>query len=154
MPKLLHYSNPESCKITQLLSQYELLQSLCQNLSSADIIHLAATCKTHWVYMASSKPTLGALMSTAQCDGSGIVAQARIFGYWKGDPSNATNQCLGADAEPCSSCGIRVCDVRNSSRIANYGLTRVELSVSLSLRSSRYVGPSAVGVRAGHGNRD
>jgi hypothetical protein len=116
MPNLLHYcGNAPTPPITKVLSQYELLQSVCRVLSSADIIHLAATCKEHWTYIASNKPTLTNLLSTAHCDGRGIVAQARVFGYWEGDPSKAPEhaQCFGADVKPCTSCGAHVCDVRH-----------------------------------------
>ena len=111
MPTLLYYFSPKTSTISTLLSQYELLKSLCENLSSADMIHLAATCKAHWIYVASSKPILDLLMSSAQCDGTGIVAQARVFSCFRGNASNAKQKCLGAAAKPCSSCGAHVCDV-------------------------------------------
>ena len=98
--------------ITTILSQYELLLSVCQRLSSADIVHLAATCKTHRAYIASQQSTTDILLSKSICDGTGIVAQARVFGHWKGDTSKATYQCLGADSKSCSKCGAKVCDVR------------------------------------------
>ena len=34
--------------IDDVLSQYGILNMLCSSLSSADVIHLAATSKAHW----------------------------------------------------------------------------------------------------------
>ena len=113
-PNLLHYfSNAPAPPITKVLSQYELLQSVCSTLSSADIIHLAATCREHRTYIASNQTTFTKLLSSARCDGRGIVAQARVFGYWNGDPSKVPSivQCLGAEVKPCTLCGAQVCDV-------------------------------------------
>ena len=93
---------------------------ICQHLSSADIIHLAETSRTHWTYVASSKTVRQPLMSAAHCDGRGIVAQAKVFGYWGGDASHSPRKCLGADAKPCSDCGVNVCDV---SRPPSYRVT-------------------------------
>ena len=104
---------PPATMISKVLSQYELLQLVCSYISSADIIHLAATCKEHQSYIASSKRTLANLLASACCDGSGIVSQAKVFGHWKGDPSAAPAdfRCLTDDTAPCSSCGAQVCDV-------------------------------------------
>jgi hypothetical protein len=123
MPNLLHScSNAPTPPITKVLSQYELLQSVCSSLSSADIIHLAATCKEHWTYIASSKTSLTNLLSTSRCDGRGVVAQARVFGYWQGDPSSAPSyaQCLDAETKPCTSCGAQVCDVHGLLHFVRY----------------------------------
>jgi hypothetical protein len=114
MPNLLYYFSNAIAPITKVLSQYELLKSVCKDLSSADIIHLAATCKEHRTYISSNAEILAILQSTAHCDGRGIVTQARMFGYWSGDPSKAPpeSKCLVALAKPCASCGAHVCDVR------------------------------------------
>lgn len=131
MPNLLYYYSSKTAPITKVLSQYELLQAVCSTLSSADIVHLAATCtfptskrvnwsmlifasgKEHRTHITSSKEILALLQSNAHCDGRGIVAQARVFGYWKGDPTQAPekSRCLGADARPCITGGAHVCDV-------------------------------------------
>jgi hypothetical protein len=97
--------------ITTLLSQYELLTSLCQHISSADIIHLGATSKEHWHYVTTSPRLLKALIGNSSCDGRGIVAQARIFGYWDYKPERATRKCRGKDAQPCYDCGAMACNV-------------------------------------------
>lgn len=70
--------------------------------------------KEYRTYITSSDKIHALLHSTAHCDGRGIIAQARVFGYWKGDPTQAPEEsrCLGADAKPCTSCGAHVCDVR------------------------------------------
>jgi hypothetical protein len=93
------------------LSQYELLISLCKNLSSADIVHLAATPTERWQYVASSPRLLKALIQGSSCDGTGIVAQARVFGYWNASPERATRKCRGRAAQPCRDCGAMVCNV-------------------------------------------
>lgn len=97
--------------ITILLSQYELLISLCKNLTSADIVHLAATSTEHWQYLATTPKLLQALIRDSSCDGTGIVAQARVFGYWDAKPEKATRKCRGRDARPCRDCGAMVCNV-------------------------------------------
>jgi len=100
--------------ITTLLSQYELLISLCQHLSSADIIHLGATSTEHWQYVTGSPKLLKTLIGNSSCDGTGIIAQARVLGHWNADPSQATRKCSGKDAEPCHDCGAMVCNVATS----------------------------------------
>ena len=100
----------DSPSLTSLVTQYELLRSICRNISSADIIHLAAACKTHWECIASSKPTLEILKGRAVCDGKGIVARNRCFGYRK-DGDAAKVPCLGVDAHPCTRCRAQVCEV-------------------------------------------
>ena len=94
--------------VTTLLSQYELLTMLCENLSSADIVHLGATSKEHWQYV---EHNLKGLMADSTCDGKGIIAQARVFGHWQANPGKATRECRGKDAKPCSDCGAMVCNV-------------------------------------------
>lgn len=104
-------TNAAAPPITTLLSQYELLTSLCQHLSSADIIHLGATSTGHWYYIAASPKLLKALIGNSSCDGTGIIAQARVFGYWDAKPEQATRKCRGKDARPCRDCGAMVCNV-------------------------------------------
>lgn len=104
-------ASPVVSHITTLLSQYELLSLLCEHLSIADIVHLGATSKEHWQYIASSPVILKALLSGSACDGRGIVAQARIFGRWDANPANATRKCRGKDAKPCDDCGAMICNV-------------------------------------------
>ena len=97
--------------LTSLLSQYELLTILCENLSSADIVHLGATSREHWQYIGHNPVIFKGLIAESTCDGKGIVAQARVFGYWQADPEQATRKCRGKDAKPCSDCGAMVCNV-------------------------------------------
>ncbi|USW48076.1 hypothetical protein Slin15195_G013950 [Septoria linicola] len=97
--------------ISILLSQYETLHMLCSYLSSADVIHLAATSKAHWNFIAENTIILKHLISIGRCDGSGIARRARYFLYWDGDEGQATYSCLESkDAKPCSDCGALVCD--------------------------------------------
>lgn len=67
--------------LTQVLSQYELLDSIARHLSSADIVHLSATCKEHPMYITSSKSIHERLKLLAVCDGKGIIARARVFAH-------------------------------------------------------------------------
>jgi len=103
--------------VTTLLSQYELLTMLCENLSSADIVHLGATSKEHWQYVGHN---IKGLIASSTCDGKGIIAQARVFGHWQANPDNATRECRGKDAKPCSKCGAMVCNVSQRRSAANY----------------------------------
>ena len=99
-----------------MLSQYELLTLLCENLSSADIIHLGWTLKEHWLYIGHSPVICKGLLAESTCDGKGIVAQARVFGHYQADPAQALMhvKCRGRDAKPCRDCGAMVCNVRSS----------------------------------------
>lgn len=121
--------------ITTLLSQYELLSRLCGNLASADIIHLAQTCREHWEYVTSSKRLLQAFISQAQCDGSGIVARARVFGHWKGDPTaEEAVKCRRELAKPCVDCGAAVCNVSAGRCPSSNNLTETGVPVPRRLR--------------------
>lgn len=58
-----------------------------------------------------SETTHTRLNNNACCDGSGIVAQARLFGYHSSDLSTQDWECEEVDSQPCTECGIQVCDV-------------------------------------------
>lgn len=99
--------------ITLLLSQYELLLLLCDTLSTADIISLGSTCKEHHDYIHGSEITFDNLLSAAHCSGKGSIDHARVFGAWRGDELEAEQHCLrDKDIEPCTSCGVPVCNVK------------------------------------------
>jgi hypothetical protein len=99
--------------LNDLLSQYECLLTICSNLSSADIVHLSTTCKENQTYITASEPIKKRLNDVACCDGNGIVAQARLFGYHGGPSlSKPEWECLGGISAPCTECGVKVCDVR------------------------------------------
>jgi hypothetical protein len=106
--------------ITALLSQYEILALVCESLSSADIIHLGATSREHWQYVASSPTILSGLIAKSSCDRKGITAQAKAFGHWEADPTQATVKCRGKDAKPCSDCGAMVCNVCSHPNLPSY----------------------------------
>lgn len=102
--------------LNDLVSQYESLLSICKYLSSADIIHLAETCKENWASITETKKTYKRLQKWAHCDGKGIVAQAREFGLHGGDPNKPYWPCLDKDypkdvSKPCSVCLAQVCNV-------------------------------------------
>lgn len=97
--------------ITKILSQYEILEKIANNLSSADLVHLAATNKEHKKYITGSKPIHDRFKSSALCDGKGIKSRAHCFGHWNGDPSKATVKCKEGDCKPCCKCEAMVCQV-------------------------------------------
>ena len=70
--------------ITTLLSQHALLTTLCQYLSTADIIDLGTTSRANHVYIHSSKNIFTRLVSNAECSGKGFVAHARVFDSFMG----------------------------------------------------------------------
>lgn len=128
--------------ITTLLSQYGLLRLVCQHLSSADVVHLGATSREHWQYIGSSPKVLKELIRGSRCDGSGIIAQARVFGHWKGNLDNPTRKCKGRDAKLCGDCGAMVCNVRHyrplrSVPIADWLSVRLAGSIYSTLPSVR-----------------
>lgn len=98
--------------MSTMLSQYEVLAMLCGYLSSADVIHLAATSREHWQYIASSKTLLKSYLSNARCDGKGVLARAKLFGHWSGNLNTAQEKCRDKEsAEPCEDCGAVICNV-------------------------------------------
>lgn len=101
--------------LNDLLSQYECLLAICRYVSSADIVHLAATCKENKLSITASEVTHNRLKENAVCDGKGIVAQMRVFGHHGRDRKVQKWEwhCLGADSKPCSGCSAQVCNVRN-----------------------------------------
>lgn len=98
--------------LIQVLSQYELMIMVTDQLSSADIIHLIASCKEIKMYLTDDKTIYNSIVENANCDGKGIEARAKCFGHWKGDATKATVQCGGSDCEPCDGCHAMVCNVR------------------------------------------
>jgi hypothetical protein len=60
--------------LNDLLSQYECLLAICRFVSSADIAHLAATCKENHASITAGELTYNRLKKDAICDGKGIVA--------------------------------------------------------------------------------
>jgi hypothetical protein len=76
--------------LVQILSQYQLMIMVTDQLSSADIIHLIATCKEIKMYLTDDKTIYANIQENANCDGKGIEARAKCFGHWKGDVTKAT----------------------------------------------------------------
>ncbi|KAH0293224.1 hypothetical protein M436DRAFT_81192 [Aureobasidium namibiae CBS 147.97] len=96
--------------LVQILSQYELMLMVTDQLSSADIIHLTATCKEIKMYLTDDKTIYNSIVENANCDGKGIEARAKCFGHWKGDVTKATAQCGGSDCKPYDGCAAMVCN--------------------------------------------
>lgn len=97
--------------LTKLLSQYALLTSVCQHLSSADVVHLGQTSREHWQYIGAGPATLRILIALTVCGGRGIQARAAVFGHWRGDAAQGAALCRGKEAKPCADCGAKVCNV-------------------------------------------
>lgn len=100
--------------LVQILSQYELMIMVTDQLSSADIIHLTATCKEIKTYLTDGETIYASITERANCDGKGIEARAKCFGHWKGDLTKATVRCGGSDCQPCDGCSAMVCNVSAS----------------------------------------
>ncbi|KAI4734552.1 hypothetical protein E4T50_14923 [Aureobasidium sp. EXF-12298] len=96
--------------LVHVLSQYELMIMVTDRLSSADIIHLTATCKEIKTYLTDDKTIYASITERANCDGKGIEARAKCFGHWKGDVTNANVRCGGSDCQPCDDCHAMVCN--------------------------------------------
>lgn len=97
--------------LVQILSQYQLMIMVTDQLSSADIIHLITTCKEIKMYLTDDRKIYNSIVSNANCDGKGIEARAKCFGHWKGDVTKATAQCGGSDCKPYDGCKAMVCNV-------------------------------------------
>jgi hypothetical protein len=97
--------------LVQILSQYQLMIMVTDQLSSADIIHLVTTCKEIKTYLTDDRKIYTNIVGNANCDGKGIEARAKCFGHWKGDVTKATVQCGGSDCAPCDGCSAMVCNV-------------------------------------------
>lgn len=97
--------------LVQILSQYELMIMVTDQLSSADIIHLITTCKEIKMYLTDDRKIYNSIVENANCDGKGIEARAKCFGHWKGDVTKATAKCGGPDCKPYDGCTAMVCNV-------------------------------------------
>jgi hypothetical protein len=64
--------------LNNLLSQYECLLAICRFVSSADIVHLAATYKENHATITGSEVTHNHPKKNVICDGKGIEAHSRI----------------------------------------------------------------------------
>lgn len=102
--------------LNDLVSQYESLLSICKHLSSADIIHLAETCKENWASITETKKNYDMLYKWAHCDGKGVAAQAHLFELHDDNPSaphwrRLDEEYLQGNRQPCDDCGAQVCNV-------------------------------------------
>ncbi|KAI4754697.1 hypothetical protein E4T52_13139 [Aureobasidium sp. EXF-3400] len=96
--------------LVQILSQYQLMIMVTDQLSSADIIHLITTCKEIKMYLTDDQTIYANIQENARCDGKGIEARAKCFGHWKGDVTKATAKCGDLDCMPYDDCSAMVCN--------------------------------------------
>ncbi|KAI5209810.1 hypothetical protein E4T42_03802 [Aureobasidium subglaciale] len=96
--------------LVQILSQYQLMIMVTDQLSSADIVHLTSTCKEINAYLTDDENIFARIKESAHCDGKGIEARARCFGHWQGDVTKAIVQCEATEPMPCEDCKAMVCN--------------------------------------------
>ncbi|KAI5275733.1 hypothetical protein E4T47_01266 [Aureobasidium subglaciale] len=96
--------------LVQILSQYQLMIMVTDQLSSADIIHLTSTCKEINAYLTDDENIFARIKEGAHCDGKGIEARAKCFGHWQGDVTKAIVQCESTEPRPCDECKAIVCN--------------------------------------------
>jgi hypothetical protein len=126
-PKLQATAPP----LVQVLSQYQLMLMVTKHLSSADIVHLTATCNDVKSFITDDKTILEKIKRNAVCDGKGLHARAKVFGH---DITKANVECLLDDSMPCYSCKAMVCNVSFGAIISN----NYTWSLTFNAQSCRY----------------
>ncbi|CZR69082.1 uncharacterized protein PAC_18983 [Phialocephala subalpina] len=116
--------------LLSLLSQYTLLTGTAKYLSTLDIFHLALANSECYGIILQSAPVFNRLKLTALCDGTGLTARQEFRGPYALGPKDFTwgrtgrrphydeelevrvwnLKCDAANALPCLSCGINVCE--------------------------------------------
>lgn len=110
-----------------LTSQYPILLSIAENLSTLDLVNLGLASRTTWAHLSAAKSPLrlrkGVIKSAIRCEGLHI--QPRPQSPHQGTPYILA--CPSSQMEkvrPCEGCGVGVCEVShlsylNSSNPAN-----------------------------------
>ena len=114
-----------------LLSQYNILTKTAEYLSTLDLLHLGLANSSFHAVILHSTPIFNRLKLTALCDGTGLTARQNFQGIYyalrpqdfvmgKGRKAHYDEElevrvwnikCDAANALPCLSCGINVCEV-------------------------------------------
>ena len=101
-----------------LTSQYPILLSLAENLSTLDLINLGLASRTTWNHLSAAKSPLrlrkGIIKSAIRCEGLHI--QPRPQSPHQGTPYLLA--CPSSQMEkvrPCEGCGVGVCEVSHGS---------------------------------------
>lgn len=117
--------------VSDLISQYPILQVLSEYLSTLDLFHLALTDRSHYDYILSSKNIFNTLRRSCLCDGHGLADRQNFVGLysldrrsynwglarrviWQDDPIEVRlygTKCDDSEALPCIKCGINICEV-------------------------------------------
>ncbi|KAF1950115.1 hypothetical protein CC80DRAFT_364123, partial [Byssothecium circinans] len=112
-------TNNKSCRLIRVLAQYGLLVVIASNLYPQDLYALAATSKSTYKAIFSSKESRTNLLSKMQCAGLGVAIRNALHKksvYF--DQYNCTEfiQCGARDttgsieSRPCSSCARMTCN--------------------------------------------
>lgn len=101
-----------------LTSQYPILLSIAENLSTLDLVNLGLTSRTTWAHLSAAKSPLrlrkGVIKSAIRCEGLHI--QPRPQSPHQGTPYILA--CPSSQMEkvrPCEGCGVGVCEVSHLS---------------------------------------
>ena len=101
-----------------LTSQYPILLSLAENLSTLDLVNLGLASRTTWAHLSAAKSPLrlrkGVVKSAIRCEGLHI--QPRPQSPHQGTPYILA--CPSSQMEkvrPCEGCGVGVCEVSHLS---------------------------------------
>lgn len=113
-------------QLNDLTSQYPVLLSIAENLSTLDLLNLGLASRTTWTHLSAAKSPLrlrkGVIKSAIRCEGLHI--QPRPQSPHQGTPYILA--CPSSQMEkvrPCEGCGVGVCEVsRLSSGISFHRL--------------------------------
>lgn len=117
--------------LLSLLSQYNILTKTAEYLSTLDLLYLGLANSRFYAVILQSPPIFTRLKLTALCDGTGLIARQNFQGIYyalrpddyvmgKGRKAHYDEElevrvwnlkCDAANALPCLSCGINVCEV-------------------------------------------
>ena len=101
-------------QFNDLTSQYPILLSLAENLSTLDLVNLGLASRTTWNHLSAAKSPLrlrkGVVKSAIRCEG--LQIQPRPQSPHQGTPYILA--CPSSQMEkvrPCEGCGVGVCEV-------------------------------------------